>query len=349
MMLPYLDRNLIGIDIGSASVKIAYFQGRKGSYTLKAAACSRLPAGPDAATGKLPPGFISELVASNGIKGGKVCALASVRSLSFSHINVPVMPENEMREAVKWEVRKETGLPPNDLVSDFTYTGAPKAGENTVPVIAFSSKKSEIEGLMALFKDSGLEVRVIDAAPTALLAAFDLNNVWEDGVNYSMVDIGATKTTLVIMKNRRLMFAREIPFGGRELTAALAEGLNKEESEAEEYKAANGLHPPEGEGGEGREAMRILTLHLTGLCRELHRSFDYYHAQFREGAVARLFLCGGTARLKGIDGFVTETLGLESFVDDPFRKVSVPGGFDKERLRLIAPCMSIAAGLATRT
>lgn len=346
MMLPFADGNLIGVDIGSTSIKIAHFKGGKGSYTLKAAAYSKLPAGPDAAAGKLPPGFISELIASNGIKGGKVCALASVRSLAFSHLNVPVMPENEMKEAVRWEVRKETGLPPSDLVSDFTYTGAQKTGENTVPVIAFSAKRSEVDGLMAIFKDSGLEVRVIDTAHTALLAAFDLNNVWEDGVNYSMVDIGAVKATLVIMKNRRLMFAREISFGGMELTSALAEGLGKEESVAEEYKITHGLKPPEGEGAEAR---RILTTHLTGLCRELHRSFDYYQAQFREGAVSRLFLCGGTARIKGIDGFVTETLGIESFVDDPFRKVGIPGGFDRERLKLIAPCMSIAVGLATRT
>lgn len=345
-MLPFMDTNLIGVDIGSTSVKIAYFKGGTGAYTLKAAAYSKLPAGPDAVAGKLPPGFISELIASNGIKGRKVCALASVRSLSISHLNMPVIPEKEMKEAVKWEVRKETGLPPNDLVSDFTYTGARKTGENTVPVIAFSAKKGEIDGLISLFKDSGLEVRVIDAAPTALLAAFNLNNVWEDGVNYSMVDIGAAKTTLVIMKNKRPIFAREIPFGGNDLTAALAEGLNKEESVAEEYKTAWGLEPPEGEGAEAR---RLLTLRLTGLCRELHRSFDYYQAQFREGAVARLFLCGGTARLKGIDGFVTETLGVECFVDDPFRKVGIPGGFDKERLRLTAPCMSIAVGLATRT
>ncbi len=345
-MLPFLDSNLIGVDIGSTSVKVAHFKGAKGSYTLKAAAYSKLPAGPDAAAGKLPPGFISEIIASNGIKGGKVCALASVRSLSFSHLSVPVMPENEMKEAVKWEVRKETGLPPNDIVSDFTYTGARKTAENTVPLIAFSAKKGEIDGLIALFKDSGLDVRVIDAAPTALLAAFNLNNVWEDGVNYSMVDIGAARTTLVIMKDKRPMFAREIPFGGNELTAALAEGLNGEESVAEEYKITYGITPPEGEGAEAR---RLLTLRLTGLCRELHRSFDYYQAQFREGAVSRLFLCGGTARLKGIDGFITETLGIECFVDDPFRKVSIPGGFDRERLRSIAPCMSIAVGLATRT
>lgn len=345
-MLPFMDTNLIGVDIGSTSVKVAYFKGGKGSYTMKAVAYSRLPAGPDSAAGKLPPNFISELIASNGIKGRKVCTLASVRSLSFSHLNVPVMPEKEMKEAVRWEVRKETGLPPNDLVSDFTYTGTRKTGENTVPVIAFSARKGEVDGLIALFKDSGLEVRVIDTAPTALLAAFNLNNVWEDGVNYSMVDIGATKTTLVIMKNNRLMFAREIPFGGNKLTAALSEGLGMEEPAAEEYKIARGLNPPEGADAEARG---LLALHLTGLCREIHRSFDYYQAQFREGAVSRLFLCGGTARLKGIDGLVTETLGIESFVDDPIRKVSIPAGFDRERLRLIAPCMSIAVGLATRT
>ncbi|MEK7773545.1 MAG: pilus assembly protein PilM, partial [Deltaproteobacteria bacterium] len=217
---------------------------------------------------------------------------------------------------------------------------------NTVPVIAFSSKKSEIDGLMAFFKDASLEVRVIEAVPTALFAAFDLNNIWEDGVNYSMVDIGASKTTLVILKNKRLMFTREISFGGRDLTASIAGGLNKEESVAEEYKVTYGLNPPE---GQGNEAGRLITGPLTELCRELRRSFDYYQAQFREGSVSKIFLCGGTARLKGIEGFITETLGIQSFVDDPFRKINIPGSFDKEKLRLIAPCMSIAAGLASRT
>ncbi|MEK7773544.1 MAG: hypothetical protein AAB307_04285, partial [Deltaproteobacteria bacterium] len=128
-MLPFQDKNLIGIDTGSSSVKIAYFKGSKGSYTLKAAIYSRLPAGPGAGPGKLPPGFIPELIKSNGINSGKVCVLASVPSLAVSHLNIPVMPEKEMKEAVKWEVRKETRLPPNDLVSDFLYTRTPKAGE----------------------------------------------------------------------------------------------------------------------------------------------------------------------------------------------------------------------------
>lgn len=344
-MLPFQNKNLIGIDIGSYSLKAVYLGGSRGSYTLKAASCFRMPheAGRDASASA---GLISGFVKSQRLQGKRAAAVLSGPSLIFRHLHLPSMPEKDLREAVKWEIRKETAIQPEDLIADYVLAG--KGGQdsgNTVSLIAFAARRSDVERTMALLKDSGLEPRVIEAVPTALLEAFGMNNKWENGVNYASLDIGESGSTLAIFKDRGLAFAREITLGGGDITRSIAAGLNTDPDTAEEFKISRGLDLSESE----TNARPYVLQPLERLVAELHRSFDYYQAQFREGQVAKLFLSGGTARLKGIEEFVKENLGIPVFADDPLRNLKVPAGIDTAELRSFAPCLTVAAGLATRT
>jgi type IV pilus assembly protein PilM len=339
-------RNLIGVDIGSYSIKLVRLKGGPGSYTLDSALCLRLP-GEGAGRADISPGFLSGLLKSRGMRGQRAATAFSGPSLVFRHMYLPPMPDKDLKEAVAWEMRKESAMPAGDMVTDYVLTGnVDKASPNNKSIIAFAARKAEVERLLSLFGNAGVDLRVIDVAPTALLSSFDANDTWEEGVNYAALDIGDARTTLAVFKNRRLAFARELAFGGSEITRSIATGLGKGETEAEEHKMAWGLLPP-GEGGE--EARRLVSAPLEGLCAEVHRSFDFYQAQFREGPVAKLFLSGGTARLKGIDAFVTEMTGIASFTDDPLRRITMPGHIDKQKLRALAPCLTIATGLCAGT
>lgn len=338
-------KNLIGIDIGTYSVKAVSLSGKSGSYSLVSYACFKLPA-EGGQTTPANPVLLFEIARSQRLKG-KAAILMSGPSLVFRHLRLPQMPERDLKEAVRWEMRKETTIPPGEMAADYVLAGAePRAGENTVSLIAFAARKAEVSNLMGMFKGTGLEPRVVEAAPTALYSAFDLHDLWETGLNYAMLDVGDSKSTLVILKNRKMVFAREIPFGGKDLTRALADGLNKDDKDAEEIKITQGLNLPD---NKDENARTILSSALEVLCTEIHRSFDYYQAQFREGAVSRLFISGGTARLKGIEGFVTEMTGIPSFADDPLRSVKIPKHLNNESLKTIAPCLTMAAGLAVRT
>lgn len=344
-MFPFRDKNLIGVDIGSYSIKVVKLKGAKGSYTLEAAACVKLPR--ESASDRLAvSGLISEIIRSRKVGGACAATVISGKSLILRHIYLPQMPEKDLKEAVRWEIRKEVAFPPNELVCDYIIaSAAAKTSENMLSIIAFAARKNDVEGTMNIFRDAGLELKVIDAVPSALTAAFDANNGWEEGVNYAMLDIGEAKSTLAIFKNQRLGFAREISYGGADLTTAVAQGMNKDASQAEEYKIAFGLSEAQG----GSPEARLLSQSLDGLSTEIHRSFDYYYAQFREGAVSKLFLSGGTSRLKGIEDFLTKAIGISCFTHDPLRKVSVPAKADNDALRSVAPCLNVAVGLATRT
>lgn len=344
-MYSFSSKNIVGVDIGTYSIKVVHLGGSLGARTIKAASCFRLPR---EAGQVLPavPAFVAELLSSKKISVKTAAALFTSQSLIFRNIHLPPMPEKDLKEAVSWELRKESGMSAAEIVADYMpAVDGGKKDEGKLSLMAFAARRAEVERSISFFKEAGLELRVLEVIPSSLLCAFDLSNEWEAGANYAMLDIGESRSTLAILKERRLSFVREITIGGRDLTHSIANMLGKSEEEAEDIKAELRLDAQAENAPSELKAVKPI---IEGLCAELQRSFDYYHAQYREGAVTHLFISGGTARLKGLDAFITGAIGVASFTDNPFRKVRVPKGVDKAELALIAPCMTLAAGLASR-
>lgn len=344
-MLSFSSKNLVGIDIGTYSIKVVHLGGALGARTIKAASCFRLPR---EAGQVLPavPAFVAELLSTKKISAKAAAALFTSQSLIFRHIHLPPMPEKDLKEAVSWELRKESGMSAAEIVADYIpAVDGGKKEEGKLSLIAFAARRAEVERTISFFKEAGVELRVLDVIPSALLCAFDMSNDWEAGANYAMLDIGESRSTLAILKDRKLAFVREITIGGRDLTHSIANMLGKTEEEAEDIKTELRLDTPAENAAPGLRAVKPI---IEGLSAELQRSFDYYHAQYREGVVTHLFISGGTARMKGLDAFMTGATGVASFTDNPFRKVRVPKGIDKTELGLIAPCMTLAAGMASR-
>ncbi|MEK6791043.1 MAG: pilus assembly protein PilM [Deltaproteobacteria bacterium] len=339
-------KDLIAMDIGSYSAKVVSLSGSPGAWAVDGAAYFKLPK-QEAGNATVSNGFLTGLVSAQRLSGKSIAALMTGRSLIFRHLYMPPMPDNDLKEAVKWELKKE-GAIAGDYVSDYCQAGkSARPGENMLSVIAFAADRSEAEAVMTLYKNAGLKIRVLDTVPTALLFSFDAHEEWQDKVNYAMLDVGQFKSTLVILRDKKLVFVREIAFGGEDITKAVADGMKKELEEAEELKfaAAVEVKPFEADAG---EASHFIKFALERLCSEVHRSLDYYQAQFRGGAVSKLFLCGGTAQIPGIEGFVAESLGIPSFVNDPFRGFKMRAAMEAQRIKPIAASLTAATGMAVR-
>ena len=321
-----------GIDIGAWSLKAVSITGSKGRYALKSAAYLKLPR--EARAGQAAPAFLSDFLNTNSIKASKSAVLMTGHSLMFRHFYLPPMPDKDLKEAVKWEIRKEVAIPPADLISDFVTTdGAPRP-DGKLSITAFAGVKKEIVSIMSFFTEAGVGVSAIEVIPTSLLASFCLNNAAGTVENHAMLDIGETKSTLAIIRNNSLAFAREITIGGQDFTRAAAMLVKAGEDAAEEFK----------HGASAQDAREALSKPLERLSAEVHRSFDYFQAQFREGGVSRLYLAGGSARLKGLDSHLGDSTGIPVFIDDPMRKLKTSG----EGFGGLAPCFSVAVGLALR-
>lgn len=338
--------NNIGLDVGSYSLKAVKLSGMAGSYTLESASVMKRPETGGAAPGGLGP-LLKGFLKGERIKGRRAASAIAGSSLIYRHLYIPPMPDKDLLEAVRWEIRKETSIPASELICDYVVSGE-AAGEEqrSLSVIAFASRRTDVEELMKDFEEAGLDLRVIGVVPTALHAVFDENNDWERGMNYAMLELGETQSMLVILKEKRIVFTRELTFGGRDITRSIAAALHVDDMEADEYKINHGMDIPEADAGKLRDVLHSL---IERLCSEIHRSIDYYQAQFRGGPVGIIHLSGGSALLKGIDDFIGETLGLAVFVHDPFTKIKIPREMEASSLRAISPSLNVATGLALRT
>lgn len=321
-----------GIDVGAWSLKAVSIAGRKGAYTLKGAAHMKLPL--EARHGELSPKTVADFLKANAIVSSNAGVLMTGHSLMFRHFYLPPMPDKDLREAVKWEIRKEVAVAPADLVSDFVTSDSGTRPDGKLSIIAFAGVRKEIDSIMAFCKEAGVHVKVIEVVPTSLLASFCMNNDCEMDENQAVLDIGETKSTLTVMRNRTLAFAREISMGGQDFTRAAALHLKTSDG-AEEFK----------HGASVKEVREVFSKQVERLSSEIHRSFDYFQAQYREGSVSKLFLTGGSAGLAGLDSFVSDSIGIPAFIDDPFRKLKQ--GADGP-LSGLSPLFSTAVGLALR-
>lgn len=322
-----------GIDLGAWSVKAVVISGRRGAWSLKAAAYMKLPEA--ARNGDAAPGIVADFLRSNSIQASKAGVLMTRHSLMFRHFYLPSMPDKDFKEAVKWEIRKEVAIPPAELVSDFVTAESGARTDGKLSIIAFASVRKDVDSIMAFFKEAGVFVKVLEVVPTSLLASFCLNNEPAIDENDAMLDIGETKSTLAVFRNRSLTFTREISIGGQDFTRAAALHFKKSAVEAEENK----------HGLTAVEAREVFSRPIERLSSEVRRSFDYFEAQFRQGNVSKLFITGGTSRTAGIDAALSDGTGIPVFVDDPLRKLK---SADEGPLAGLAPCFSVAMGLALR-
>ena len=357
-MLLFDKGGLTGIDIGSYALKVVKIKGKGSNRSLEAVGYSQLnhitlPEGDS----KLSE-TIRNLFNTHRIKTKKVASVLSGGSLTVAHLYIPNMPKKDMKEAVRWEMRKHITFSPEELVCDFTTIGEVKRGmpskasiggdESMLSLIAFGAPKKDVKQLIKILEAAFLEPVMVNVAPMAMLACFDYNNVWENGVNYSMIDIGDSKSTLAIFKDKKLMFVREIPIAGGEMTSIVMNKLACSEDAAEKEKIRYGiLKSGESASGGGQRVVDAVLGVVERLAAEVHRSFDYYQAQFREDSVSKIFLCGGSSRLKGIDNFFANTLGIPCFIDDPLRNIKIGSKrFNVSMIKEFAPDLAITVGLA---
>ncbi|MCP3676091.1 MAG: type IV pilus assembly protein PilM [Deltaproteobacteria bacterium] len=343
-MSPFFRKNLVGVDIGSCSIKVVKFLGGSGKYELDTATSIKSPTHGEGGEGIA--GIIGDIVRSKKVRGRSFAISLPGSRVTIRHLNLPVMPEKDLKEAVAWEMRKETNLPSEELLSDFMLLDEINQPEGSrYSIIAFGSRRGEVDNLIRNFEGIPGEVVAVDVTPLALLASFDLNTQWEKAVNYAVIDIGGMSTTLAILKDKKMRFTREIAVGGREMTLSIAHGRGIGEDEAEADKVEFGL----GHGGNGEQKTREFLLPVVDrLTNEINLSFDYYQAQFREGVIGKIFISGGSSLLKGLDDYISNAFNVPCFVDDPLRGVEVPKRLDAAAIRRYAPAFSVAVGLATR-
>ncbi len=342
------NKSMVGVDIGSSSVKAVELRGKGGDFQLLSLGYEGLQ--PDSVV----DGQIMELNAvstaignifnEHKIKTTKVAAGVNGHSVIVKNIVLPQMTEDELQESFAWHAEEHIPFDISDVNLDYHVTGSTP---DEIHVLMAACKRDKVANLKQTIQLAGKQPAVIDVDAFALQNCYELNYDPQPGHIVALLNIGAATTNINILNGARSVFTRDATFGGNQYTSLLQKELGLTFDQAERVK--RGMPLPD--DVEHREIEPILDTVSDILALEIQKTMDFYRATVEDGesAVQQILVSGGGSKLKGLVEFLSKRFEIPVEMFDPFRKIRVDSrGFDPEYMREIVPEMAIAVGLALR-
>jgi len=342
------NKSMVGVDIGSSSVKAVELRGKGGDFQLLSLGYEGLQ--PDSVV----DGQIMELNAvstaignifnEHKIKTTKVAAGVNGHSVIVKNIVLPQMTEDELQESFAWHAEEHIPFDISDVNLDYHVTGSTP---DAIQVLLAACKRDKVANLKQTIQLAGKQPAVIDVDAFALQNCYELNYDPQLGHIVALLNIGASTTNINILNGARSVFTRDASFGGNQYTSLLQKELGLTFDQAERVK--RGMPVPD--DVEHREIEPILDTVSDILALEIQKTMDFYRATIEDGesAVQQILVSGGGSKLKGLVEFLSKRFEMPVEMFDPFRKIRVDSrGFDPEYMREIVPEMAIAVGLALR-
>lgn len=339
---------VVGLDIGSTSIKIAELRRTQSQPELVAATIEELPANTVRDGYVLNTERLTETLQQawvlHGIEGKHVVLSLSGQAVVIREVTFPEMNDKELRQAIKWELDKY--IPATETAKyyfDFAKLDATEAArDNRVLLVAAPLKM--ITGITNAVKQAGLKPLAIDIEPLAL------QRTMEKADNVIMIDIGANCCQLNLFQQGFPLVSRFIPLSGARFTEVFMQALDLNLCEAEKLKSRTTALMQRTHADQVPASVQHgLKLLLAELAREIRRTADYFQMQNREAAFDRIILTGGGAKLANLPNNLSELLtGMQVITHSPLRMLQISPSINLKHLQNIELQMAIAVGLALR-
>ncbi len=341
---------LIGMDISTSAVKMVELSdsGNK-MYRIERYAIEPLP------KDSVVEGNINNLDAvGEAIKRCHNRLGSSVKNVAIALPNAAVitkkilvpagLTEEEIEVQVETEANQYIPFSLDEVNLDFQVIGPAPGSEEDVEVLIAASRKEKVEDRVAAAEVAGLKAIVVDVDLLAAQAAYELieSQFPDKGLdqNIAIVDVGATFTTVNVLRNGQSIYLREQPFGGGQLTQEIQDKFGLSREEAEVAKRSGGL-PDNYETD-------VLNPFLETFGLEVARALQFFFTSTQYNQVNHIVLSGGCAALPGVDAVVAQRTQVNTLIANPFANMALSSKVRPKNLQQDAPSMMVACGLAMR-
>jgi len=340
-------KKMIGVDVGTSSVKLVELEEVKGGYKLKNFGIAKLPRETivNGVVINAEPLIqaVKGLISNLKISCKDVAFAVSCHPVIIKKITLPLMTEDSLEPVIVSEAEQYIPFDLDEVNIDFQILGANDDNPEMMDVMLVAAKKAMIEEYTDAFKHAGLRSRIIDIDVFALENMFNINYLFEENETFALVDIGASVTNINIVKNGASIFNRDVFLGGNQVTEEIQKELSVSFEEAEMLKVGEDIE------GIDRELLdQTIAKTTTSLAREIQRTLEFFTSSTYV-EINHLLLSGGASKTSGLKQMIEEKMSLEIETIDPFKVIKYDNkSFDPEYMRDMAAVAAVGVGLATR-
>lgn len=341
-------KKTVGLDIGSNYLKLVQLDSSRSGYEL--ILFEMLPIQSDIIAEGLVSdknkltAAIQDLLKKAGLKKGDVVlGISGHASVIIKRITVPQMNEDELSLGIKYEAEQYIPFDINEVNIGFQILGPKPQEAGQMEIVLVAVKKNVINDYAEVVANSGLTPVIVDVDAFALGNMYEVNyNVMEKR-NVALVNVGASKTNISIIKDGLPVFTRDCGIGSNYQTEVLMKALNISKENAERVKRGQAV-----EGIAPENAQMHVSNSSDEIYAEIYRSFEYFRSSVSEEELNGIVLSGGAALTKSFSEMMTERLGVPVEVADPFKKIKISKKLDAALVKDLAPIAAVAVGLALR-
>ncbi len=355
--------SVLGVDVGSSSIKIVQMRKRKGRAILET--YGEIALGPygSFAIGQvtnLPPDKIAEAL-KDVMKESNVTTLQSGVSIPFksslvSLIELPIMPEKQLREMIPLEARKYIPVPISEVTldwwvvptehdatldfveSDDDQTRLKQAQLRKAQVLLVSIHNEVLNTYNTFVQSAGLQADFFEiemfSATRSLLAG--------ETEPVMIFDLGASSAKIYVIERGIVKFSHIINKGSQDITMSISKGMNISFDEAERIKRNLGTGVVQNE----KDVYEIISLPLDYIFSEASSMVLSFQKRFNK-TISKVILTGGGSGMKGVLDLAKANFQTEVVMGDPFAKVETPA-FLEDVLKATGLEFAVAIGIALR-
>ena len=343
-------KGLVGVDIGSSAIKVVELRpGGKGGNEYQLANLGLEPLPPEAIVdGAIMDSgavidAIQRLFTAQKIKTSEVATSVSGNAVIVKKISLPQMTTEELAESIHWEAEQYIPFDIQDVSLDYEVVEGGGSGGN-MDVLLVAVKKDKIGDYTSAISQAGKNPSIVDVDVFALQNCYEVNYGIDAGRVVALLNVGASIMNINIIKGGTSIFNRDIAVGGNQYTDAIQKDLNLSFDQAEALKKGTRV-----EGANPESLPPILQAVSENIALEIQKTFDFFKATSSEDRIDRMFLSGGTAKVKGLQELLADRFDAGVELLNPFNSVTYnPREFDPDFISDIGPSAAIAVGLAAR-
>lgn len=340
---------IIGLDIGLTAVKVLQLSKSGGSIQVERYAVVAVGKEVSNDNGVVSKDHIimaiKEAMKKSGIKTKKVCASIS-NSMAITKIlkYESTLNDKEIGNEIEMEAGKYIPYPLSEVNLDYTVLGPVANNPDLVNVLLIASKSENIDNISDLIIDAGLIPTIIDVDAYAVARAFELvaTRLPGQGKNkvIGILDIGSALSTLTILDNGNIVYAREQTFGSQHLLDEIQNIYSLTYDEAIlalRYETLPKDFYPE-----------VLEPFKQSVAQQVSRFCQFFFSAGEYNSIDYIFLTGGCASIFGLDNAIQNKLQIKTFVANPFYEMIISPAVNKEEFEYETMRLMKCCGLALR-
>src|SRR3989475_336991 len=342
------NKQLVGLDIGSSSLKAVELTKFKKSYQLSGFAYE--PLSPDAvvdgaimdspATAEtIKKSFLAAKFKAQGVATG-----ISGHSVIVKRVTIPAATPDELEASIQFDAEQYIPFDIAEVNLDYQIvgSGATASEDAGMEVVLVAAKKDKIQNHTSVITRAGRTPEVVDIDAFALQNAFEANYTTRPNAPVALLNIGASLMNINITKGGMPLFIRDVSVGGNQNTDILQKELQLSFQEAEDLKLGK-------TGGSETEMVQPLLESITEmLIEEVQKTFDFFRETYPSETISRVLLSGGTCRMPGLAEKLQATFGYPTEILDPFKAIAIGPKVNLGKVASLGPALAVAVGLALR-